>query len=254
MTKELFNIYDVIIFEDENGITQDCVCTIGKNKEADEMVDVIECNKHSISIYENGSYKVWEKDGKDTPYYVTTKKIIHLYTLKNDNRYYEIYPTDDYGVDSVNSSEALKCLELLGDFEWHKKSFKEAFPDLINTIKNYILETQEQEKFLADKLVFKNGCLMSGFDYKGKQIVAMPLEEFDEFMKQEEALEITNEKCVGNDNLLLVKESLNYKHYLEKAKLGIDSVVNINLKEKDLLTEEEFNVLKGMTREWKNIW
>lgn len=58
------------------------------------------------------------------------------------------------------------------------------------------------------------------------------------------ALEIIKEKCVGNDNLYLVKETIDYKHYSGKAQLGIDNIVNINLKEKDLLIEEEFNVLK----------
>ena len=32
LKKELFNIYGIIVFEDENGITQDCVCVIGKDK------------------------------------------------------------------------------------------------------------------------------------------------------------------------------------------------------------------------------
>ncbi len=49
-------------------------------------------------------------------------------------------------IDNSDSNEALKCLELLGDFEWHNKPFKECFPDLFNTIKNYILKAQEQEK------------------------------------------------------------------------------------------------------------
>ena len=81
---ELFNIYDVVVFEDEKGITQDCVCVISIwEKEVDTVVSVIQCNNHSISIYDNGSYKVWEKDEKDLPYYSTNKKIIHLYTLKN---------------------------------------------------------------------------------------------------------------------------------------------------------------------------
>ena len=113
LKKELFNIYDIVIFEDENGITQDCVCSIRKDKEEGKIFE-IECNSHVISIHENGSYRVFEKDGKDMTYYVTNKKIIHLYTLKNDNRFYEVYPTDDYeSVDNVEPSEVLKCLECL---------------------------------------------------------------------------------------------------------------------------------------------
>jgi hypothetical protein len=98
LEKNLFNIYDVVILEDENGITQDCVCSIEEDVVAGEKVDEIILNNHSISIYQGGSYKVWERDGKGKPYYETDKKIIHLYTLLNDNRYYEIYPTNDYGV------------------------------------------------------------------------------------------------------------------------------------------------------------
>ena len=36
LKRELFHIYDMIVFEDETGITQDCVCVIGKDKEVDE--------------------------------------------------------------------------------------------------------------------------------------------------------------------------------------------------------------------------
>ena len=107
---ELFNIYDIIVFEDENGITQDCVCSIEKDKEVYDIVGI----NHDISIYKNGSYKVYERNGKGMPYFVTNKKIIHLYTLKNDNRFYEIYPTDDYGViDADEPMHELSNAELL---------------------------------------------------------------------------------------------------------------------------------------------
>ncbi len=48
-------------------------------------------------------------------------------------------------IDNANPSEALECLGLLGDFEWHKKSFKEEFPDLFATIKQALLKAQEQD-------------------------------------------------------------------------------------------------------------
>ncbi|MBR3208811.1 MAG: hypothetical protein IKF82_00940 [Bacilli bacterium] len=261
MTKELkielFNIYDVVVFEDEKGITQDCVCSIGKDKEVDE----IECNNHDISIYENGSYKVWEKNGKNLPYYATNKKIIHLYTLKNDNRFYEVYPTSDYedindsnfnyvleclkvlegcadaigdyshrvepikqalqrleSIDNANPSEALECLKLLGDFEWHNKLFKEAFPDLFNTIEQYILKTQEQEKEKAE--------------YK-------------------KMLKIIKEKCLYDDNLFYVAVCINYDMYKNKMNKKYDKIIEKTtwndkslLDYLKLLTEEEFDTLK----------
>lgn len=112
LKKELFNIYDVVVFEDEYGITQDCVCSVGSYKEIDDNYDVINCNNHNITIYDNGDYLVCEKDGKNMPDYITHKKIIHLYTLKNDNRFYEVYPTDDYGIaENVKPSEALNKLK-----------------------------------------------------------------------------------------------------------------------------------------------
>lgn len=159
LKKDLFNIYDVIVFEDENGITQDCVCVIGKERIIDEIVDVIECNNHSISIYENDSYRVWEKEGKNGPYCATNKKIIHLYTLKNDNRFYEIYPTNDYGtIDNTKSSEALNELYRIENniiYSLRDCDISEEVSMNFNSImehnscaiiKNYILKAQEQAK------------------------------------------------------------------------------------------------------------
>lgn len=90
-------------------------------------------------------------------------------------------------IDNANPSEALEGLERLEYY--HIRSVndlgcKEHRLKDISTIKQALLKAQEQEKFFDDKLVFKNGCIMSGFDYKGKQIVAMPLEEYDKFIKQ----------------------------------------------------------------------
>ena len=152
LKRDLFNIYDVVVFEDENGITQDCVCIIGKDKEVNEIVDIIECNNHSISIYEDGSYKVWEKDGKGMPYYATNKKVIYLYTLKNDNRFYEIYPTNDYGdIDNIKPSEALKCLNRIGVIEKYYHSdgilLKDSIPfkPEYDTIKQALITKSKKE-------------------------------------------------------------------------------------------------------------
>ena len=91
------------------------------------------------------------------------------------------------------------------------------------------------------------------------EVISITKACFDEQMnilgKYTSAVDIIKLKCIGNDNLQLVKEAididnplineaLKYKHYLMGADLGIRNIVNINLKEKDLLTEEEFNLLK----------
>ena len=94
-------------------------------------------------------------------------------------------------------------------------------------------KAQEQEKFFDDMLIFKNGCMTSCFEYKGKQIVAMPLEEYDDFMKQEKALEIIEEK---NVNVKLLKLSTNLLDYYTRVK--------IKTGENTELTEEEYDLLK----------
>lgn len=135
-------------------------------------------------------------------------------------------------IDNANPSEALECLENIGNWELANSCMEKVNEsDEFAIIKQALLKQQEQEKFFDDRLVFKNGCIMSGFDYKGKQIVAMPLEEYDEFMKQEKALKIIFEK---NVNTLLLELAENVDEYNERI------VPN------GKLTEEEFNLLKEM--------
>ena len=205
---ELFNIYDIVVFEDENGITQDCVCIIGKDKEVDKIVDKVECNNHCISIYENGSYKVWEQDGKNKPYYVTNKKIIHLYTLKNDNRFYEIYPTNDYetAIDNANPSEALNKLEEL----------KECIQDEIAYYyKGYVCCKEEVHKYDKDFKIIEQALLKA--------------QEPKQYLKWED-LEFKNEGQI-------MKVILNGSKY----KLGYftDGITEYV----DLLTDENFNLI-----------
>ncbi len=201
MTKELkidlFNIYDVVVFADENGITQDCVCVIGKDKEVDEIVDMIECNNHSISIYGNGNYKVWEKDGKGMPYYATNKKIIHLYTLKNDNRFYEVYPTNDYDdVDNSNTSEAMKQVKFFKSQDFYDEIGQHY--GLINerckVIEDALIKAQEQEKVL--KIIFE----------KNVNIIILKLaENVDEY----------NERMLANSLMLTQEEFDLIRRYLK---------------------------------------
>lgn len=135
-------------------------------------------------------------------------------------------------IDNANPSEALKDLERIGnDYFLGSKDclVKKIYKKEYNTIKQALLNQQEQEKFFDDKLVFKNGCIMSGFDYKGKQIVAMPLEEYDEFMKQKKALDFIKKFIWVEDG---------------KLKCGRRDSFVIELYEPDFETKEEFNLLK----------
>lgn len=156
LKKELFHFYDMVIFEDENGITQDYVCAIRKDRIIDEIVDVIECNNHIISLYGNDGYRVWKEEGKNGPYCGTNKKIIHLYTLKNDNRYYEIYPTDDYAkIDSSNHNEALETLKDMLIGNGINDNINDYVDNLILPIKQALIKAQSNEYKLAFDLINK---------------------------------------------------------------------------------------------------
>lgn len=69
-------------------------------------------------------------------------------------------------IKEANPSEALKCLGLLGDFEWHNKSLKEAFSDLFNTIEQALLKPQENEKII-----------LGIEDYLNRRISIEPIED-----------------------------------------------------------------------------
>ena len=176
-------------------------------------------------------------------------------------KHYEkvILPYEEYqkmcnrleSIDNANPSEALKCLEriiektdcmnntcvhlpkCLKDNKCRYNIDDLMCPDyeMANHIKQYILKAQEQEKLFDDMLVFKNGCLSSCFEYKGKQIVAMLLEEYAEFMEQEKELDIIKEKDVDIFMLRRFKTLEAYNNYAKENKMK-------------QLTEEEFNLLK----------
>jgi len=91
------------------------------------------------------------------------------------------------------------------------------------------------EKTFDEMLVY--GAMMAGFDYKEKQLVAMPLEEYDKLMKQEKVLEIIKEKNVniGWFKAVLTTKGDSYDCYLYWVKLTVGQTP---------LTEEEFELLK----------
>lgn len=58
-------------------------------------------------------------------------------------------------------------------------------PDGFEIIKKNLEEKEKQDEILKH-LDFSDGAIMTGFDYNEKQIVAMPLSEYDRLMKIEE--------------------------------------------------------------------
>lgn len=146
---------------------------------------------------------------------------------------------------TINPSEALKELDYIG-----KNCYEEAgnaeedcilyAKDYIgfNTIKQSLLKAQDNEKMLDDMLGFNDGSLTSCFEYKGKQVVAMLLDAYDEFMEQEKALEIIFEKGLSLAERDMIKHSENYEQYC--IKFGWCYMKNAGSQK----TEEEFNLLK----------
>ena len=104
-----------------------------------------------------------------------------------------------------------------------------------------IEKVQEQEKFFDSRLSFKDGSLTCGFDYKGEDIVAMPLDEYDKIMQQEEVLKIIEKKDVDVGYLKTCKTLKEYNStcYWEN---------DFN----ERLTIDEFNLLKRYYYEEKN--
>lgn len=134
-------------------------------------------------------------------------------------------------IDNATPSEALKCLESIEDALWDDDFHYQRHSKLLDNIEQALLKAQEQEKLFDDMLVFKNGCLSSCFEYKGKQIVAMSLEEYAEFMEQEKVLETIKEKEV---NMQVFNQCEDVEAYNK-----------VYIKQKDRqLTEEEFEMLK----------
>ena len=129
----------------------------------------------------------------------------------------------------MNGLEALNCLERLHDCGIFNYEEMEDY----NAIKQALLKAQEQEKLFDDRLVFKNGCMSSGFEYKGKQIVAMPLKEYAELMEQEKVLDIIKEKDV---DIYILNHCKTVDEYNSK-------IVHI-IGEIRELTQEEFDLLK----------
>lgn len=66
--------------------------------------------------------------------------------------------------------------------------------------------------------------------------------------KSQMALEIIKEKCLTNCNLALVKDNLHYQHYCKEFEYFLnkynESPNGFEITKEDLLTQEEFDLLK----------
>ena len=175
----------------------------------------------------------------------------------NDDDYTLGYQQHDYkllqqalkrleAIDNANPSEALECLKQIEDIIETKIGLGVVNAYIINIIKQALEKAQEQEKFFDDRLSFKDGSLTCGFDYKGKDIVAMPLNEYDKFMQQEEVLQIIRRKGlpIVERNMLMLCE--NYEQYCDKY--DNYNMINASMRK----TEEEFNLLKRYYYEEKH--
>lgn len=108
-----------------------------------------------------------------------------------------------------------------------------------NFIKATLLKAEKLEKELDDKLIFNGNHLMSGFDYKGKQIIAMPLDEYNKLMKLEKAWEVVKEKNVDVALIRLCKDSGEYNGEI---------TLQDEWWHRKLLTQEEFELIKEMLK------
>lgn len=155
-------------------------------------------------------------------------------------------------IKEAKPSEAMKCVERLKqtiamaenfyDSPYEDEDMFTAVQRDVDTINQALLKTQEQDKRLDDMLIFENGHKMSGFDYKGKQIVAMPLEEYDDFMGQDKVLEVIKDLLGKHCKIELVNGGT--YHQIKIKIMGTDYSFGMSV------TEEEFDALnKNLPKE-----
>ncbi len=151
-------------------------------------------------------------------------------------------------LENSKPSEALECLERIIITKPYK-TFDE-FDNDYNSIKQYILKAQEQEKALADVEKVKSGKTII---HIGKDLVMMNKAKYYEYVELEEepvskrilqakceeqakVLEIIKEK---NVNLLVLRNCTKVEEYNKRI---------IEWQGQDKLTKEEFNTLKEMLK------
>lgn len=134
-------------------------------------------------------------------------------------------------IDNANPSEALKCLEnwyntqspriKMYEYELHYRVIKQALIQAEHDKKLLKIYEQENEN-LFNNIVDKE--------------------------KKELAFDIIKEKCLTNCNLALVKDNVHYENYCKEFEYFLnkynESPNGFEITKEDLLTEEEFDLLK----------
>ena len=108
---------------------------------------------------------------------------------------------------------------------------------------NHIEQALTRLNYYDEMLSFSNGSLMAGFDNKnGKQIVAMPLEEYNDYEKQSRVLNLIKESNLSSLDVIIDLET--YNDYL----IYYTVKTNLRMKPEKKYSEEEFNLLKEMLK------
>lgn len=133
-------------------------------------------------------------------------------------------------IDNANPSEALKCLGLLGDFEWRKKSFKEAFPDLFGTIEQALLKAQENAR--SEEILQK--YYQEGITLDSVRALKQERDNYKKVLEilKEKRVDLPYLRCCIEDNQTVYR----YNEYIRDKTMDYDH--------EEELTEEDFETLK----------
>ena len=110
----------------------------------------------------------------------------------------------------------------------------EALNKFVNIFAEYCVKTQHQEMNATN--------MQTAVEYLARS------EECRTIGKSLKALEIIKEKCLTNCNIALVKDNLHYQNYCKEFEYFLnkynESPNGFEITKEDLLTEEEFSLLK----------
>ena len=137
-------------------------------------------------------------------------------------------------IDYPNPIEVLSKLR-----ESRTKPFNwETLIKVLDEVEQVLLNVQEQEKKFDEFFIFENSHIMSGFEYKGENVVAMSLDEYYKFMEQDEVLDIVKEKDVD-------------MYSLRRCETVEEYNIHFVIDEYQKLTQDEFVILKRLNNDMR---